>query len=157
MSQLSGEFQCKIDDKGRMMLPVVLRKQLSPAAQEKFMATRGFESCLTLYPMDDWQIITSVLNKLNRLDQKNREFIRYFYRGATEMDLDATGRLLFPKPLLQYASIDKELTLAAYSNVIEVWNPQKFEAQTSAPPEHFAELAQLLTDKINLSGNTGLS
>jgi len=157
MSQLSGEFECKVDDKGRMLLPAALKRQLSPAAQERFMATRGFESCLTLYPMDDWQVITGILNKLNRLDQKNREFIRYFFRGSTEMELDATGRLLFPKSLLQYASIEKELVLAAYTNVIEVWNPKKFEDNTSAPPEHFADLAQMLTDKINLSANGGLS
>lgn len=157
MSRLTGEHHCKIDEKGRLLLPVALKKQLSPAAQDKFMATQGFESCITLYPMDDWQVITNILGSLNRLDQNNREFIRYFYRGATEMELDGTGRLLFPKPLLQYAGIERELMMAAYNNVIEIWNPQKFKDLTSAPPERFAELGQMLTDKINLNANGGLS
>jgi MraZ protein len=157
MSQLSGEYSCKIDDKGRVLLPAGLKKQLSPAAQEKFMATRGFESCITLYPMDDWQVITGILNKLNRLDKKNREFLRYFHRMSSELELDGTGRILIPKPLLQYASIEKELILAAYNNVIEVWNPQKFDDQTSEQPEHFADLGQMLSDKINLSGGGGIS
>jgi len=156
MSQFIGEFECKIDDKGRMLLPAGLRKQLSPAAQEKFVVTRGFESCITLYPMDEWQVISAAVNKLNRFDKKNREFLRYFYRGATELELDATGRLLFPKQLLQYASIERQLVLSAYSNMIEVWNPQKFEAQITDEPENFADLAQEVMGKINLDGTRNL-
>jgi MraZ protein len=153
MSQFLGEFECKIDDKGRMLLPAALKKQLSPAAQEKFIVTRGFESCITLYPMDEWLIISAAVNKLNRFDKKNREFLRYFYRGATELELDGTGRILFPKPLLQYAFIEKELVLSAYSNMIEVWNPQKFEAQIKDEPENFADLAQAVMGNINLGGS----
>lgn len=157
MSELSGEFICKIDDKGRLMLPVDLKKDLSPAAQGRFKATQGFESCITIYPLDDWKVITGILGKLNRLDKKNREFIRYFHRGLTDMELDSTGRILFPKTLLQYASIEKEVMLAAYNNVIEVWNPQKFRELTSEEPEYFAELGQMLSDKINLNANGGVS
>ena len=99
MTNFIGEFECKLDAKGRLMLPSSLRKQLDPAAQERFVMNRGFEKCLVLYPKNDWEYISAEVNKLNQYVKKNREFIRYFYRGATELGLDGTGRMLFPKRL----------------------------------------------------------
>ena len=122
MANFIGEFECKIDAKGRLMLPSGLRKQLDPAAQERFVLNRGFEKCLVLYPKNEWEGISSEVNKLNQYVKKNREFIRYFYRGATELGIDNIGRMLFPKQLLAYAGVEKEVLLFAYSNRIEVWD-----------------------------------
>src|ERR1051325_6952904 len=103
MGNLLGEYACKLDAKGRVMLPVALKKQVQPAAQNKFVINRGFEKHLNLYPLDEWQLVSAEVNKLNPYVAKNREFMRAFFRGATELELDNTARLLMPKPLLEYA------------------------------------------------------
>ena len=142
MTNFIGEYECKLDAKGRMMLPSGLRKQLDAASEEKFVMNRGFEKCLVLYPKSDWKYISEEVNKLNQYVKKNREFIRYFYRGATEMGLDGTGRLLFPKRMLEYGGIDKEVVLFAYGNRIEVWDKDTYNGLLTDEPDEFANLAE---------------
>jgi MraZ protein len=142
MTNFIGEFECKLDVKGRLMLPSGLRKQLDPAAQERFVMNRGFEKCLVLYPKNDWEYISAEVNKLNQYVRKNREFIRYFYRGATELGLDSTGRVLLPKRMLSYAGVEKEVVLFAYSNRIEVWDAETYHGLLTDEPDDFADLAE---------------
>ena len=71
MTQFLGEFECKLDAKGRMMLPMGLRKQVHPDALEKFVLNRGFESCLAMYPMNEWQAISAEINQLNQFVKKD--------------------------------------------------------------------------------------
>lgn len=142
MTNFIGEFECKLDVKGRLMLPSGLRKQLDPSAQEQFVLNRGFEKCLVLYPKNDWEYISAEVNKLNQYVKKNREFIRYFYRGATELGLDTTGRILLPKRLLGYAGVEKEVVLFAYSNRIEVWDSATYNNLLTDEPDEFADLAE---------------
>lgn len=155
MTQFLGEFDCKLDAKGRMSMPSGLRKQISPEAKEKFVLNRGFENCLALYPMDEWQKISAEINQLNMFVKKNREFARYFYRGASELELDAAGRLLLPKRMCEYAGIDKDVILSAWSNKIEVWSKEKFEAMLNDEPSDFATLAEEVMGKINRGGEHG--
>lgn len=147
MTQFLGEYEIKMDDKGRILFPAGLRKQLSPESQERFVVNRGFENCLALYPLTEWQRISSQVNTLNPYVQKNREFMRFFYRGATELALDGTGRLLLPKRLLEYAGIEKEIILAAYANKIEIWSGQKFNEMQGTESDDFAALAEEVMGK----------
>ena len=142
MTRFLGEFDCKVDAKGRVLLPVSLKKQLPPEAQERFVINRGFEQCLTLYPQNEWDKISAEVNELNLYVKKNRDFVRYFYRGATEMTLDGNSRLLLPKRLLEYAGIGKELVMFAYSNRIELWARDKYDNLLNDEPEDFANLAE---------------
>ena len=142
MTNFIGEFDCKLDAKGRLMLPSGLRKQLSPEANESFVINRGFEQCLVLYPKNDWDRISAEVNQLNQYVKKNRDFIRYFYRGATELGIDGTGRILLPKRLQEYGAIDREVVLFAYSDRIEVWNKKTYEGLLTDEPEDFAKLAE---------------
>lgn len=142
MTNFIGEYECKLDAKGRMMLPSGLRKQLDAASEEKFVMNRGFEKCLVLYPKNDWKYISEEVNKLNQYVKKNREFIRYFYRGASELGLDGTGRMLLPKRLLDYAGITKEVILFAHGNRIEVWDKEAYNGLLTDEPDEFANLAE---------------
>ena len=142
MTNLIGEFECKIDVKGRLMLPAGLKRQVSPEAQDKFVINRGFENCLVLYPMNEWKTISDEINELNLYNKKNRDFARYFYRGATELALDSTNRLLLPKQLLAYAKITKQLVLFAFSNRVEVWAKDVYQNLLTDEPEDFADLAE---------------
>ncbi len=154
MTRFLGEFECKVDAKGRIKFPSALKKQLLPEANQKFVINRGFENCLVLYPNNEWEIISTEINKLNLYVKKNRDFVRYFYRGATELLLDGTDRLLLPKSLLEYSSIKKELVLFAYSNRVEVWDKTLYGKLLTDEPNDFAELAEEVMGRINQNNDT---
>jgi len=157
MTNFIGEFECRLDVKGRLMLPSGLRKQLDPAAQERFVMNRGFEKCLVLYPKNDWKYISEEVNKLNQYVKKNREFVRYFYRGATELGLDATGRMLLPKRMLGYAGVTKEVVLFAYSNRIEIWDADTYNGLLTDEPDDFAMLAEEVMGNFGNQGGDEIS
>ncbi|HNW88316.1 MAG TPA: division/cell wall cluster transcriptional repressor MraZ [Bacteroidales bacterium] len=143
MNKLLGEYECKIDGKGRLMFPVALKRKLPEASGYRFVLNRGFEECLMLYPIDTWEKIVKDISKLNLYIKKNRDFLRYFYRGASEVELDGTNRLLIPKRLLKYAEIEKDVMVFAFVDRIEVWNREKYESLLTDEPADYAELAEL--------------
>ena len=130
------------------MLPAGLKKQLLPVAQEGFVVNRGFEQHCVLYPVQEWELITTEINKLNQYIKQNRDFVRYFYRGATEITMDGNGRLHLPRRIMEYAGIEKELVLFAYLNKIEVWAKEKYDGLISSEPDDFSRLAEDVMGKI---------
>lgn len=119
------------------------------------MINRGFEKCLALYPYDEWQRISAEVNKLNLYNKKNRDFARYFFRGATELSLDGNGRVLLPKPLLEYAGVATELVLFAYSNRIEIWDKLSYDSLLTDEPDDFSALAEeVMGGTIERNGDT---
>lgn len=151
MTRFLGEYDCKADAKGRILLPSGLKKQLPAEARETFVINRGFEKCLVLYPRNEWDMITNEINKLNTYVKKNREFIRYFFRGATELTLDSSNRLLLPKKLMQYAAIDKEMVLFGHTNKIEIWSVETYNNLISNEPDDFSDLAENVMGNIDNS------
>jgi MraZ protein len=149
MSNFLGEFDCKLDAKGRMMIPVGLKKQLPEAVNEGLVINRGFEKHLVIYTRKEWNKIVEDLSHLNQYEKKTREFIRYFTRGASELSLDSAGRVLLPKSLLEYAGIDADVVLSCQFNKIEVWAEAAYNAQLDDEPENFANLAE------EVMGNAG--
>lgn len=150
MASFLGEYPVSMDDKGRIKLPAALKRQLDPASGGRFVINRGFEKCLVLYPFNEWEKISARLNKLNLFEKKNRLFVRYFQRGATELTLDAADRLNIPNHLSEYADIKKDLMLSARNNVIEVWNPKHYDELLSMDSDEFAQLAEeVMGDKDN--------
>jgi len=149
MASFIGEFDCKIDVKYRIMLPINLKRQFRQEDQFSFVINRGFEKCLVLYPLSEWKKISEDLSKLNIYNKKNRDFVRYFFRGATELTLDSNSRLLIPKNLLQYAGIDREIVLFAYFNRVELWAKEVYENLLTDEPEDFSALAEEVMGKNN--------
>lgn len=150
---LVGEFDCKIDSKSRLLFPAGLKKQLSEEVGGHFVINRGFEQCLVLYPRLEWKKISDEINQLNIYVKKNREFVRYFYRGATELALDSSNRLLLPGSLLKYARIEKEIILFAFSNRIEIWDKKKYQTLLTEEPDDFASLAEDVMSKKEAKGD----
>ena len=100
MASLIGEFDCKVDAKGRFMFPVNLKKQLEATFEKGFVINRNLhQKCLVLYPIVEWEKLNKKLSKLNRLIKANDVFVRKFTGGATGCDPDNTGRILLPKAL----------------------------------------------------------
>lgn len=142
MTQLIGEFDCKLDAKGRLMVPVLLKKQLVDVEREGLVVNRGFERNLVIYPKKVWDETIAELSKLNMFERKNRDFVRSFQRGAMPLTLDAAGRVLLPKSLAEYAGISGELVLACQLDKIEVWDKKAYEGLFDDVPENFAALAE---------------
>ena len=142
MVQLLGEFDCKLDAKGRLMVPSSLKKQLPNVEQEGLVINRGFEKHLVIYPKKVWEGIVEELSKLNQYEKKNREFIRFFTRGAMELTMDASGRVNLPKSLLEFAGINGEVILACQFDKIELWDKQAYDNLLDSEPEDFANLAE---------------
>jgi len=149
MSYLLGEYECKIDSKGRFVLPAGIKRQLDQHDQQHFVVNRGFEKNLTLYPDSEWKKIANEINSLNLYNKKNREFARYFFRGATELTTDSTNRLLLHKSLIDYAGIEKEIVLFAYGKRIEIWAKSVYNEMMNNEPDDFAELAEEVMGKTN--------
>lgn len=148
-TRFMGEFPCTLDDKGRFLFPAMLKKQVPPKAKNRFVIHRGFEKCLALYARNDWEVISAEVNKLNLYIKDNRDFARYFFRGATELELDATNRLLLPKSLCDYAEIKKDIVLFGYANRIEVWSEILYHKQMDEEPRDFVKLAEHVMGRVN--------
>lgn len=123
MLNLLGEFDVRLDAKGRLVLPSALKKQLAESLPKGFVINRDvFRPCLVLYPHQVWEQTSRMLGRLNRFVEKNMEFIRRFTSGATHLELDGSGRLLLPKALMDDPKLGKDLKLVCLGDRVEVWS-----------------------------------
>ncbi len=137
-----GQAEYSVDSKGRVAIPAKMRKSLSPAANETFTMTRGFEDCIFLYPMDAWADIEEEIEGLNMYDRDVRNFVRLIMRWANEVTLDGQGRISIPNPLIDFAGLDDSaLILGAYDH-IEIWNPEQFDGYLDEQPADYEQLAE---------------
>ncbi|HMR84022.1 MAG TPA: division/cell wall cluster transcriptional repressor MraZ [Niabella sp.] len=145
MTGFLGEFEATVDAKGRFLLPAGFKKQLGEGDTERFVINRGFEKCLSLYPLSSWEPIAEKINALNDFDPKVRQFKRYFLNGATIVEPDSAGRLLLPPTLREYATLQKDIVLVPAGNKMEIWDTAKYkEFFDSFSPESFSDLASLV-------------
>ena len=143
-----GEYESTIDAKGRFLLPSGFKKQLPEQESYVFVINRGFEKCLTLYPIQSWEPIFKEISQLNDFDPKVREFRRYFLNGAVQLELDSAGRVLLPKNLMEHASLEKDIVLVSAINKIEIWDRNKYQQFfESFSPEAFSNLANEVMNK----------
>jgi len=125
------------------MLPVALKKQLSPVLQNGFVLKRAvFQPCLELYPMAEWEVLMKKMNGLNRFVKKNNDFIRRFTAGVKIVEVDANGRLLIPKDLIGFAEISKNIVVSSSINIVEVWDKDKYEQAIDDAALDFGDLAE---------------
>ena len=151
---LIGVYSCKVDSKGRLMIPIQLKKQLSPSLGSSFILKRSvFHSCLELFTMYSWNKVVRDINKLNRFVKKNNDFIRMFTAGVKMVDLDSNGRLLIPKELKKYANIKNQVVLSSSGNMIEIWNNNDYESIVNNSEIDFSGMAEDVMGNINSINN----
>ena len=125
------------------MIPVTLKNQLAPLLTKGFVIKRSvFQPCLELYPMEEWQELMQKMNRKNRFKKKNNDFIRRFSAGVKPVEIDATGRLLIPRNLVEIAGIKKDVVLSSAINIIEIWDKDSYEKVIDEATENFADLAE---------------
>jgi len=124
-------------------MPSPLKKQLSSVLPDGFVLRRSvFQKCLELYPMSEWQVLMQKMNKLNRFNKKNNDFIRRFTAGVKMVEVDVNGRLLIPKDLTVFANISKDIVVTSAINIIEIWDKDLYEQAIDDAAVDFADLAE---------------
>ena len=153
MHTLIGTYECKADAKGRLMLPVALKKQLISSLAKGFVLKRAvFQPCLELYPLQEWEALMQKVNKLNRFKKKNNDFIRRFTAGVKAIELDVSGRLLIPKDLIGFAGIKKEIVVSSAVNIVEIWDKAQYEKAIDDAASDFASLAEDVMGRDDADG-----
>ncbi len=143
MTGFLGEFEGTLDSKGRFLFPAGFKKRLPEGELKTFVINRGFEKCLALYTIKEWEPLYAQIYGLNEFDPKQREFRRGFLNGATYVDADSAGRILIPPNLKEYAELDKNIVLTAAGNKIEIWDSNKYkQIFDSFSSDAFSELGQ---------------
>ena len=122
-----GEYNYSLDSKGRINIPAKFRQSLSKDNKNTFVATRGQDPCIWIYPMREWKKIEDELRKLSSISGVHRTFIRQIARSATPSTCDKQGRITISPSLLSYASLNKETLIVGMINKIEIWNPDILE------------------------------
>ncbi len=145
MATFIGDYACKVDVKGRIILPMAFKKQMPPAAQDQFVVRKDiFENCLVLYSSDDWnRQIEKIRKRLNPYNREHNMFLRNFFKGTAELTLDNNNRMLIPKRLLDLISAERDVVLAGQDGRIEIWAAKAYE-KIEMPAEDFANLAEKL-------------
>ncbi|MBU0766032.1 MAG: division/cell wall cluster transcriptional repressor MraZ [Bacteroidetes bacterium] len=143
MTTFIGDYPCRIDAKGRVVLPATFKKQMSQDARDRFVVKKDiFEKSLVLYPMDEWERQVALLRKkINPYNREHNKLLDAFYRGTAELLLDTSNRLLIPKRLLDKAGIKKEVILAGQDDRIKLWDKQVYEGREQ-DEDDFALLAE---------------
>ncbi len=145
MATFIGDYPCKVDAKGRIILPMTFKKQMPAAAQDHFVVRKDiFENCLVLYAIDDWnRQIEKIRKKINPYNREHNMFLRNFFKGTAELALDNNNRMLIPKRLMELIGAERDVVLAGQDGRIEIWTASVYET-IGMPSEDFANLAEKL-------------
>lgn len=137
-----GEYEHTIDSKNRIIVPAKFREELG----DSFIITKGLDNCLFVYPMEEWKIIEKKIRSLpfNRADA--RAFSRFFFSGASEVEMDKQGRVLIPSNLRKYASLEKEVVIIGVSSRVEIWSKEVWEDYNESTGAEFENIAEKLDD-----------
>jgi MraZ protein len=148
LTSIIGTYDCKVDAKGRALVPASLKKQFV-AMSDGFVLKRSiFEPCLELWPMAEWNKMMEKIGKLNPFDKKNDLFIRRFMAGVKNIEIDDAGRLLIPKDLMEFAGITKDIVFSSKVTILEIWDKQAYEATIEVDEFDFGALAQEVMSNI---------
>jgi len=151
MATFIGDYTCKADVKGRIILPAAFKKQMPADAQDHFVVRKDiFENCLVLYSIEDWnRQIEKIRKKINPYNREHNMFLRNFFKGTAELSLDNNNRLLIPKRLMDLIGAQRDVVLAGQDGRIEIWAADIYE-KIDMPADDFANLAEkLLGGNIN--------
>lgn len=137
-----GRFENRLDEKGRLSMPAKFRPRLA----EGFVITRGFEQCLTIFPMPEWQTLADNLARFPVTDQKARSLRRVLFAQAADTELDRQGRMLIPEYLREAAGLGADVIVAGMDGYIEIWDVERWREMERSNAENANDIAQSLAD-----------
>jgi MraZ protein len=142
MSLFTGEYECKMDAKGRLTLPSKVKSKLPEVSGNQLVLSLGLEPCLVIYPSVEYRKIYSQIASMNEFNEEFRRLQRNFFRRMAEVELDGAGRILIPKTMSKYANLDKEIILVGMGNRMELWDSTVYEEYIINDNKEFSQLAQ---------------
>jgi MraZ protein len=150
MIDFIGDYTCKLDDKGRVLLPAAFIRQMAGAMQDRFVVKKDlFDSCLVLYPMAEWERQNQLLRKnTNPYNREHNRFLRGFFKGIAEVVLDASNRLLIPKRLLDEIGADREIVMTGQLGKLELWTRDDYDA-IDGNDKNLGTLAEKIMGNLN--------
>lgn len=138
MDNFIGQFSHSIDEKGRMAVPA----KFKPSLKQGVVVTRGFDNCLIVYTMNEWQKEAEKVSALPMSKKNNRAIARLKLAGAMEVKLDSQGRILLPDYLRKYAYLEKKVVVTGLYNHIEIWDEKiwnKYKSNAEKESDKIAE------------------
>ncbi|MDD4569029.1 MAG: division/cell wall cluster transcriptional repressor MraZ [Tepidanaerobacteraceae bacterium] len=135
-----GQFQHSLDKKGRLIIPAKFREMLG----QSFVLTKGLDACLFVYPKDEWAVLEQKLKTLPFTQKDARAFIRFFFAGAVETEMDKQGRILIPPQLREHARIDKDVVVIGVSNRAEIWSQEQWQSYSTEAAVSYEDIAEKL-------------
>jgi MraZ protein len=154
MTAFIGDYTCKVDAKGRILLSSALLHQMAPEEKDRFVIKKDiYENCLLLYPIAEWEKQNAlIMQKINPYKKEHNQFLREFYKGTAEVQLDSSNRILVPKRLLDLAGITNEVVLAGQYSKIEIWSKAVYE-KIGSDENEISRLADKILGGINLQND----
>jgi MraZ protein len=145
MATFIGDYACKVDVKGRIILPMAFKKQMPADTQDRFVVRKDiFENCLVLYAIEDWnRQLEKIRKRINQYNREQNMFLRNFFKGTAELSLDNNNRMLVPKRLMDLIGADRDVVLVGQDGRIEIWAADIYN-KIDMPSEDFANLAEKL-------------
>ena len=144
--RFTGEYSNTLDQKNRVNVPAKFRKALDPINNRTFVITRGFDKCLVLYPVLEWNKVEEQLSSLSSITERNRDFVRSVSRYASYLQYDSQGRITIPDSLKEFSNINKEIILIGMIKKIELWSPDEINEDTpKKDKQSFDDLADVIS------------
>ncbi len=137
---LIGEYYQNLDAKGRINVPAKFREDLG----EAFVVSRGLDSCVCIYPKDEWERFKEELYTVQ--PSKRRMLSRFFFSGAEECSIDSQGRVVLPQKIREYAGLEKEIVVVGMSDKVEIWARESWEAYLQDPAFDAEEIAKAMEE-----------
>ncbi|WP_366924810.1 division/cell wall cluster transcriptional repressor MraZ [Metallumcola ferriviriculae] len=137
-----GEYFHTVDGKGRLIIPAKFREGL----EDTFVVTKGLDNCLFVYPPDEWKTLEQKLKALPFTKKDARAFVRFFFSGATECELDKQGRILLPASLRNYGQLEKDVVIIGVSSRVEIWSRESWEKYSTEAEMDYEEIAEKIVD-----------
>jgi MraZ protein len=150
MATFIGDYTCKADVKGRVILPMAFKKQMPADARDHFVVRKDiFENCLVLYSIEDWNWqLEKIRKRINPYNREHNKFLRNFFKGTAELSLDSNNRMLIPRRLMDLIGADRDVVLAGQDGRIEIWAVNVYD-KIDMPADEFANLAEKLMGGAN--------
>ena len=147
MAFFTSEHECKLDAKGRLVLPSRLKSVLPEASKKSIIIRKGFEPNLIIYPLHEFQNIYTRISSLNEFSSEQRKLKRNLFSSISQVDLDSNGRFLLPKSMISHTGLEKDVILVGMGNVIELWSPDNYKKYLINDANEFSKLAQKYLDE----------
>jgi transcriptional regulator MraZ len=136
---LLGEYQHSLDEKGRLIIPAKFREDLG----ENFVITRGLDNCLFAYPLSQWKVIEEKVKELPTSQAETRAFVRMFFSGAVEAELDKQGRIIIPQQLRDHARVERDVYVIGVSTKVEIWAKEIWDNYANQAEQSYEEIAAI--------------